>query len=72
MSLSEAGGRLTSTLTPLLMGGVIAFASPIYGFAPALRLAGIVVAVVGGGGIVCLLVVSRSPPVPREPFETPA
>lgn len=73
VSLSEAGGRLTSTLTPLLMGGVIAFASPIYGFAPALRLAGIVVAVGGGGGgIVCLLVVSRSPPVPRERFETPA
>lgn len=71
VSVSEAGGRLTSTLTPLAMGGAIALASPAIGFAPALRFAGLGLAVVGGGGgIICLLVASASPPVSVERFET--
>lgn len=65
VSLSEAGGRVTATLTPLSMGGVIAVASPTIGFAPSLQLAGFLVAVIGGGGaIICLLVANVSAPVP--------
>jgi MFS family permease len=57
VSVSEAGGRLMSTLTPLAVGGVLALTSPVLGFASALRVAGLGIALVGGGGgIVCSLV----------------
>lgn len=69
VSVSEMGGRVTSTLAPVAMGSVIAFATPVFGFDPAIRLAGIAVAVVcAGGGIVCLLVASVSVPVPRRNY----
>ncbi|PSQ11675.1 MFS transporter [Halobacteriales archaeon QS_5_70_15] len=67
VSIAEAVGRLTNTLTPIAMGGVIAVATPRVGFAPALRLAGVGVAVVGAvGGILCLLVANAAPPVPAR------
>ena len=65
VSLSEAGGRLAATVTPLAMGGVISLASPALGFSTAMQLAGVVVAVVGvGGSFICLLIANVSPSVP--------
>jgi MFS family permease len=67
VSLAEAFGRVVATATPILMGAVIAVATPRVGLAGAVRLAGLGAAVVGGvGGVVCLLVASRSPPVDHE------
>lgn len=64
VSLAEAGGRLAATVTPVVMGGVIAVATPVVGFVPALQLTGLGVALVGGGGgLVCLFIASVSPPV---------
>ncbi|MEF8843009.1 MAG: MFS transporter [Haloarculaceae archaeon] len=67
VSLAEASGRVVATATPILMGGVIAVATPRIGLAGAVQLAGLGAAAVGGvGGIVVLLVASRSPPVRHE------
>lgn len=61
VSLAEAVGRIARTLTPVAMGGVIAVATPFVGIASALQLAGLGVAIVGGGGgILCLLIASPS------------
>lgn len=65
VSLGEAGARLTITVTPLLMGGAIALGTPSLGFAGSLRLAGVGVAVLGGGlGIASLVVARAAPPAP--------
>jgi MFS family permease len=67
VSIAEAWGRLTNTLTPVAMGWAIAVATPRVGFATGLQFAGVGVAVVGGvGGILCLLVASAAPPVPSR------
>lgn len=67
VSIAEAWGRLTNTLTPIAMGAVIAAATPRMGFASALQLAGVGVAAVGGvGGILSLLVANAAPPVPSR------
>ena len=64
VSLAEANGRVVATATPILMGGVIAVAAPRVGLEAAVRLAGLGAAAVGGaGGVLVLLVASRSPPV---------
>lgn len=67
VSLSEASGRVAATVTPPLMAAGIGFASSRMGFAPALQLVGLVVAIVGGGGgIICILVASGATPVSAE------
>jgi len=67
VSLAEAFGRVVATATPILMGGVIAVVTPRVGLEAAVQVAGIGAAVVGGaGGVVVLLVASRSPPVRRD------
>lgn len=67
VSVSEASGRVSSTLTPLYMGGAIAFLSPMIGFTMALQLAGLGVAVGGGiGGSTCVLLARRSQLTPVE------
>jgi MFS family permease len=67
VSLSEAGGRVTATATPIAMGAIIALASQTMGFGAALRLGGVVVALGGGGlSILCLFVARASPPAPAE------
>ncbi|WP_340100481.1 MFS transporter [Salinibaculum salinum] len=64
VSLSEAGGRVTATLTPPFIGAVVTIASPVVGFESALQLAGLLIAILGGGGgIICILVASGSAPV---------
>lgn len=64
VSFAEASGRVVATATPILMGWVIVVATPRVGLESAVQLAGLGAAAVGGaGGVVCLLVVSRSPPV---------
>lgn len=64
VSLAEAFGRVTSTVTPIAMGFMLAVGTPVLGFAPALKLAGIAVAAVAGaGGIVLVIVASVAPPI---------
>ena len=67
VSLAEAFGRTVATATPILMGGVIAVATPRVGLESAVQLAGLGAAVGGGvGGVLAVLVASRSPPVGRS------
>jgi hypothetical protein len=64
VSLAEAFGRVVATATPVLMGAVIAAATPRIGLAAAVRVAGLGAAVAGGaGGVACLLVANASPDV---------
>lgn len=63
VSISSAAGQLTTTLTPILMGGVIAVTAPTFGTATALQFAGLTAAILGGGGsILCLLIARAIPP----------
>jgi MFS family permease len=66
VGLSEAGGRLTGTLTPLATGGAVAVGAPRLGFAPALQLAGLGLALVGSGGGICCLLVARAAASPAD------
>lgn len=62
VSLAESFGRVTGTLTPILMAGIVGALAPTLGFGPAVRLTTLGVGVVaGGGGIICLLVANLSP-----------
>lgn len=62
VGVGEAGGRLTSTLTPIAMGAIIAVATPTIGLARAVQLAGVGSVAVGvGGGLLCLLIADVSP-----------
>jgi MFS family permease len=64
VSLAEAFGRVVATATPILMGGVIAVGTPRVGLESAVQVAGLGAATVAGvGGVCCLLVASRAPPV---------
>ena len=60
VSLGESAGRVGSTLTPVVMGGVVALATPRYGFEAAVRgtLLG-VVAVGGALGVVAVVLADR-------------
>ena len=49
VSLGESAGRLGSTLTPVVMGGAVALATPRYGFEIAVR--GTLLGVVGCGAV---------------------
>lgn len=61
VSLGEAGGRITATLTPIGMGVVIAGVEPIVGFAGAVRWAFVLIGAIGGlGGVVCVRLASRA------------
>jgi MFS family permease len=67
VSLSEAGSRLSTTLTPIAMGGVIALVTPQYGFGVAIRLAGAGAAAIAVcGGLGCLWIARQSPKTPAE------
>ncbi|WP_247009576.1 MFS transporter [Halorientalis litorea] len=67
VSLAEAGGRVTATLTPIAMGAVIAVAAPAIGFTQAVQVAGLGAAAVGGGGgVLCLVVARLSSAAPAE------
>lgn len=64
VSMAEAFGRVCATMTPIFMGGVIAVASPQLGTSSALQIAGLVAAVIGGGGgVLCIFVATRSAPI---------
>lgn len=72
VSVAESLGRLAGTLAPILMGGVIALATPAFGHAGAIQLAGLVVALIAGvGGVGCLVYVRRTPAaIPVEEFRS--
>lgn len=74
VSLAEALGRLASTLSPIVLGGIIAATSPVLGFEQSVRAAVVGVSLVAGlGSALCLVVAFRSSPVrdpePAEPIE---
>lgn len=71
VSVSEAAGRIMDTLTPMVMGGLIAVFTPTVGFVPAVQIAGLSAALVGaGGGCLCLLVMRSAPPVNTEQYRS--
>ena len=60
VSLGESAGRVGSTLTPVVMGGAVALATPRFGFEAAVR--GTLLGVVGCGvavGVVAVLLADR-------------
>ena len=59
VSLGEAGARVVATTAPIVMGGIIAVMTAAVGFADAVQLASLTVAVVAGGGGILLVVVAR-------------
>lgn len=64
VSVSESGGRIGTTIAPIVMGAGIASAAPRIGFDPAVRWAVLGVGLASGAtGIACLIVVDRSPPI---------
>jgi predicted MFS family arabinose efflux permease len=65
VTFAEAGGRAVNTLTPIVMGAIIAIATPTYGIVVAVQLAGLAIILVGGVlGIVFLFAAKASPPLP--------
>ena len=69
VGIAESMGRVTSTLTPIAMGGGIALATPRFGFATSIQLVGVSTGAVAASiGTVCLIVLSASPPV-RSPID---
>jgi len=61
VSLAEAFGRVTSTLAPIIMGGIIALTSPHVALGSAIQIAGITVAATTTlSGVACLVVARRS------------
>ena len=69
VGIAESMGRVSATLTPIAMGGGIALATSRFGFATAVQIVGVSTGVVAAAvGIVCLLVLSSSPPI-RSPIE---
>jgi MFS family permease len=72
VSVSEAGGWVTATLAPVVIGALIAVGTPVVGFRAALQLsllgAGLVAGLVGAG---CMLALAASAPVPAAPGTGP-
>lgn len=63
VSMAESFGRVTTTVTPVLMGISIAFVTPALGFEAAVQAVGLGMALLAsGGGIAGLVVVSRTSP----------
>lgn len=63
VSLGESFGRVTGTLTPVVMGGTIGLLSNTLGFATAVRTAAVGAGIVAGGvGIVLILVAATASP----------
>jgi len=67
VSLGEGTGRLTSTITPIAMGGAIAVAAGPIGFERSVRLVGVGTALFAGAvGVACLFLVHAAPPIRFE------
>ncbi len=68
VSVSEAGGWVTATLAPVLIGGLIALGSPALGFRAALQFSLLGAALLAGlSGVACMLAMAASGPVPEAP-----
>ncbi|MFC7187938.1 MFS transporter [Halorubrum yunnanense] len=67
VSLGEGSGRAAATATPVFMGVAVAAATRPLGFETAVRAVGVGTGLLGGGvGVVCLLLMSASPPIRME------
>jgi MFS family permease len=59
VSIGATGGRLMGTVTPIVMGGVIASLTPLLGFTGAVQATVLSTGIVsGGGGIICVTLAS--------------
>lgn len=64
VSISESGGQIVATLTPVIMGGIISVATPVVGVASSVRLAGVASLIVSvGGGMMCLHLAKYADPM---------
>lgn len=64
VGVNATGSRILGTLTPIAMGGVIAYLTPMIGFSESIQWTGIATAAfVGGGGILCVLAAISASPV---------
>lgn len=70
VSVGAAGARVTATVTPVAMGAIIAALKPSLGLVPALRVAGLTAAIVGGAGGLLALVLARAAPAVSEDAPT--
>jgi MFS family permease len=60
VSLTESFGRLSITLSPIFMGGLISILTPAFGFRFSVQMAGLSLAIIVAiGGSVCLLIGSN-------------
>jgi hypothetical protein len=67
VSLGEGMGRLTGTLTPIVMGIAISLGTPHFGFELSLKFVGLSVGFIPAmAGIVCLIALETAPPI-RSP-----
>lgn len=67
VSLAESVGRVSATVTPIIMGGAIAVASPYIGKGPSVQVAGLTIAALASvGGLVCLLIAKTASRLPHE------
>jgi MFS family permease len=67
VSLAEGSGRMSATITPILMGATIAILTPRLGFVMSVRTVGVITGVFGGGiGVLCSIVLHFSPPIQIE------
>ncbi|MGQ4557341.1 MFS transporter [Halobellus sp. GM3] len=58
VSVSEAGGRLSATLTPIIMGAIIGIFPASFALDFSIRIVGVGAAFVGGiGGVLCIILV---------------
>lgn len=72
VSISEAFGRVTATLTPVVIGAIISIVTPILGFQPAVQIAGLTAAItVSGVNIAGLLAMHGAQPVRNTGRENP-
>ena len=64
VSLAESGGRLTSTVTPIMMGTAIAVLTSWLGFAASVRVVGVSIGLLASTiGVIALLLASLSTPI---------
>jgi hypothetical protein len=64
VGVNATGSRILGTLTPIAMGAMISYLTPIIGFADSIQWTGIATAVfVGGGGIICAFAAIVAAPV---------
>lgn len=70
VSLSEAGGQVMSTVTPILIGAIIVITTPELNLTQAIQAAIVSVTILSAWlSIFCIILASRSPPAGHSPID---